>query len=371
MTIRDHLAFTLALQRAIAPHGRRNSCWSPFSVASALSLTAAGADGATRSELCGALLGAGEGNLDEQAKLLAIGAELDEVGPNAEPPQLAVSNTMWTRSGVQLEREFQAELERWPGGAVRGAPFDSDPEQARRLINADVAGTTRDLIPELIPPGMIRPSTLAALVNALYLKAPWVNTFPDSATAPAPFHTPAGTREVDTMRLTKRIGYAATSGWQVVELGAHGGLEAVVLLPDGDLTDAESALTADRLAELLAAPVSTRVSLWLPKLDVTGRSDLGPALGDLGVRTLFTDESDLSRISRSTRLKVSAVLHESVLRVDEKGFEGASATAAMFLAAAIRRDDDPVEVRVDRPFLFLVRRTDGPIYFLARVTDPA
>lgn len=371
MTIRDHLAFTLALHRAIAPDATRNSCWSPFSVASALGLAAVGAAGTTREELAAALLGAGEGNLDEQAKLLAVGAELDPAGHNAEPPTLAVSNTMWTRKNVQLEPDFTAELERWPGGAVRGAPFDTDPEQARHLINTDVATTTHDLIPELIPPGVITTGTLAALVNALYLKAAWFNEFPKSATKPAPFHAPTGTRPTDTMRLTKRLGYAARHGWQVVTLGAHGGLHAAILLPDGDLAAAESALTADTLADLLTATSTARASLWLPKLDVTARSELAPALAQIGVRTLFTDHADLSGISATTRLKVSAVLHEAVLRVDEQGFEGAAATAMVFLAAAMVREEEPIEVRVDRPFLFLVRRNDGPVYFLARVTDPS
>lgn len=370
MTIRDHLAFTLALHRAIAPDTSQNSCWSPFSVASALGLTAEGAAGPTRAELASVLLGAGEGNLDEQAKLLAIGAELDPPRPNAEAPQLAVSNTMWTRQDVQLEPDYTAELERWPGGAVRGAPFDTAPEQARALINSDVADTTHDLIPELIPPGVINTGTLAALVNALYLKSAWLNDFPTSATKPAPFHTPSGSRQADTMRLTKRLGYAHRHGWQAVALGAQGGLHATVLLPDGDLADAETALTPAVLADLLSATDTARVSLWLPKLDVTGRSELAPALAGLGVRTLFTDHADLSGISASHRLKVSAVLHEAVLRVDEQGFEGAAATAMVFRAAAMLREEDPIDVRVDRPFLFLVRRDDGPIYFLARVTDP-
>jgi serpin B len=61
-----------------------------------------------------------------------------------------------------------------------------------------------------------------------------------------------------------------------------------------------------------------------------------------------------------------------VLTVDEAGLEGAAATAMMMTRlAAVGPPPRPVRVRVDRPFLVLVRhRPSGALYFLARVTDP-
>jgi serpin B len=61
-----------------------------------------------------------------------------------------------------------------------------------------------------------------------------------------------------------------------------------------------------------------------------------------------------------------------VLTIDERGLEGAAATAvAMRMAAMHREVRPPIEVRVDRPFLFLVRhRPSGAVYFLARVVQP-
>jgi serine protease inhibitor len=371
VTIRDHLTFSLELHRAINPDLAANACFSPYSVASALGLVAAGAGGQTRSELLSALAAAGEGNLDEQAKLLAVAATLEKSPASEQPPVLAVTNTLWANRDVQIEPDYRAELERWPGGAVRAAPFDSDPEHAREIINAVVAEHTRDLIPALLPPGSVHADTRAALVNALYLKSAWVNTFVESDTTPQPFRAVAGQREVPTMRLTKRFGYAAEQGWQLVALPADGGLEAVILLPDGDLAAEEPALSAQRLDSLLAAASSTRVALWLPKFDVGARCQLDGPLRELGIRRVFTDQADLSGISTSERLAISAALHQAVLRVDENGFEGAAATAAVFLASAVSVRSDPIEVRVDRPFLFLVRHRQGPVYFLARITEPS
>jgi serpin B len=211
---------------------------------------------------------------------------------------------------------------------------------------------------------------VSALVNALYLKCAWRYRFIEGATKPSPFHTPRGRVDVPTMTLSEQIGYAATDGWQVVRLPAVGGVEAVVLLSDGDLASAEPGLDADLLARLLDAPRPQQVQLRLPRIHVRTRAELTTPLTRLGVSTAFTDAADLSGIT-SARLAVQAVLHEAVLKIDEQGLEGAAATAMMMRMVSMPTGR-PVDVRVDRPFLLVVRHQEtGVVYFLARVTDPS
>jgi serine protease inhibitor len=369
LTDRAHLSFALDLHRALAPDPGRTACWSPFSVASALGLVAQGAAGVTREELVGLLLGDTSAEPERLFDLLAAAGRLDETGEHEDAPVLAVANTLWADQSISVRESFADELARMPGGAVCNAPFRTDPEAAREQINTDVARTTRDLIPELLPPGVIGPDTVAAVVNALYLKVAWRHRFDQDDTRPEPFHAPGGTLRVPTMRLAERVGYAARAGWQVVALPAVGGVRATVLLPDGELASAERSLDADSVAALLSAPESRTVRLTLPRLELSTRAELTPVLNALGVRTMFTREADLTGISPDP-LAVQAVLHETVLKVDEQGLEGAAATAVMIrlMSMDTRR---PLEVRVDRPFLLLVQHAaTGALYFLARVTDP-
>jgi serine protease inhibitor len=364
VTDRAHLAFTLALHRVVAPDGRQNACWSPYSVASALGLVALGANGLTRDELLLLLLGDKSGDPRELGRLFSEAARIDDADA-----VLAVANRLWADERISIRESYVDELVRWPSGSVEHAPFRSDPDKARKLINREVAEITRRLIPELVPEGAIRRDTVAALVNALYLKCAWRNKFDENATRPRPFHAPGGTIEVPTMELTETVGYAATDGWQVVSLPAVGGTRAVVLLPDTDLTAAEPSLDAGSLARLLDAPRPVKVRLRLPKVDVRTQTELTPALNQLGVRAMFSDDADLSGISPDP-LAVQAVLHESVLKVDEQGFEGAAATAVMFRLTSIDMTQ-PLAVDVDRPFLLLVQHTEtGMIYFATRVVQP-
>ncbi|HEY3754217.1 MAG TPA: serpin family protein [Pseudonocardiaceae bacterium] len=365
-----HLAFTLAVQRELAGGAVGTACWSPYSVASALGLAATGARGSTRDELANLLMGSADAGLAEHGAMLTEAASLDATGA-ADKPLLDVANTLWHVPSLSIRGEFVHEVTGWPNGSVRDAPFQTDAEAARHLVNADVAETTHKLIPELLDQGVIRPDTIAMLVNALYLKVAWRNRFPERATEQRPFYGPSGTTEVRTMRLAKRLGYAATGGWQVVVLPAAGDVDAVVLLPDGDIAAAESTLDADALAGLLAAPVPALLHLNLPAFRVRAKAALKAALTGLGVETMFSDQADFGRISAQP-MAVDSVVHEAVLTVDEVGLEGAAATAVVMRMLSMHRDlAQPIEVKVDRPFLFLVRhRPSGAIYFLARVVQP-
>ncbi|MEU5690552.1 serpin family protein [Actinosynnema sp. NPDC020468] len=348
MPDRAHLTFALTLHDAVAPDRAANACWSPYSVASALGLAADAARGTTRREL-ETLVGQGNTALLRES----------EPGRDAE---FAVANTLWAWDGLPLEEEFLTGLARWPGGRVRQAPFTTDPEGVRKTINADVADTTRGLVPELLPSGSIKADTVATLVNALYLKAGWTAEFPAHDTADRQFR---GVGDVPTMRREGRLRYARTAGWEAVALPARGGLEAVVLLPAADLGP------LDGVRDALTALDWAQVELFLPRLDLTATTPLTDALRSVGVRALFTRDADLTGLSPDPRLYVDEALHEAVLRLDEQGLEGAAATALTMRLTSFQPTEPPVTVRVDRPHLLLVRHErTGAIYFLAQVVRP-
>lgn len=343
-------------QRLVRDSRPSGFAWSPYSVQSALGMVADGARGATR---------------DELAPLLVPARVLAEAQP-AAADGWAIANTLWFAADLPVEPAYLAAVSAWPAGRAQEAPFRTNPEAARGTINADVAETTRGLVADLIPPGLLTTDTAAVVANALWLRAGWRHPFHEGATADAPFHAPSGPRDVPTMRGRVSGGYAEADGWHVARLAAAGGVVADVLLPAGDLASAEQGLTPDRLDALLTGPAPAELDLSLPRFRVEGAANLQAPLADLGVRRLFVPgEADLRGIADSRPpLHVSAAVHKAVLQVDERGLEGAAATAVMMeTTAAIAAP--PVVMRVDRPFLVLVRHlATGVVYFAARVTEP-
>jgi serpin B len=285
---------------------------------------------------------------------------------------MAVANTLWADRTLPVAAEYADSVRDWPGGAARTVDFAGDPGGARKAVNTDVERTTKGLIRDLLAPEQVRRDTRAILVNALWLRASWIQAFPAAATRPLPFHAPGGDVEVPTMGVQRQMRYAGRHGWRLVTVPAGSGVVADVLLPDTDLAAAEPRLDPAMLADLIEAATPTTVTLLLPRFRVEGRAALTDALAGIGVRRLFTDQADLSGVTGGAeRLKISAALHKAVLTVDESGLEGAAATAVMMVRAAHMAPPRPVEVRVDRPFLVLVRHVrSGALYFLARVTRP-
>lgn len=354
---RPHLDFVAALHRQLPAEG--DLCWSPYSVAAALGLAAAGARGATRDQLGSALAPGGE--LAELGRVLAGSATPAEA-------EVAVANTLWMERQARFHDAYQQAVRELPGGSVRTADFRGDAEGARVAINDDVERTTRGLIEDLIGQGMLSADTIAVIVNALYLKVAWLSAFEAAATVPAPFHAPSGTRQVPTMRQQESLRYAAAGGWRMVTMPTAAPVVVDVLLPDdGD----PGPVTAEVLAGLQQASRPTKVDLALPRFRVETATVLNDPLRRLGVVSAFLrSEADFSGITDQLRIFIDLVLHKAVLRVDEQGFEGAAATAVVMRTVSVDLST-PVPFHVDRPFLVLVRHPrTGAVYFVARVVEP-
>jgi serpin B len=63
-------------------------------------------------------------------------------------------------------------------------------------------------------------------------------------------------------------------------------------------------------------------------------------------------------------------VHKAFVSVDEAGTEAAAATAVVVGLTAM--PEQPVQVTVDRPFMFLIRDIEtGTILFIGRVVNPS
>jgi serpin B len=105
---------------------------------------------------------------------------------------------------------------------------------------------------------------------------------------------------------------------------------------------------------------------------------LGAMLKSLGMKAAFDEPRGSANFDRIAPRKpddylyVSQVFHKTFIAVDEKGTEAAAATAvAMMTATAVIKPSEPVEVKVDHPFIYAIQHVpSGTCLFLGRVTDP-
>ena len=394
------LAATATNQLAVDLHrqlatGDENLCVSPYSIESALAMTFAGAEGETRTEMARVLHLPNDGavptsfsalqrSLEEMsAKTADLVKESKRFGGPSEPITLSIANRLFAQKGYNFREAFLSLVKQNYGAAFEPLDFVTDLAAATQHVNKWVADETRDRIRDLIPAGALNNMTRLVLANALYMKAPWADPFSDKTTHPEPFHVHGGAPvDVPMMRKTAEFGYVKRDGFTAVSLPYVGDdLQFLVLLPDdvNGLDALESKLTANVLAE--CAKLEARdVDLHLPKFKLEPPTiALAKRFQTLGMKSAFDQprgSADFDRMAPrkpNDYLYISQIFHKTFIAVDEKGTEAAAATAVVMMrATAIAGPKpQPIEVKVDRPFVYAIQHVpSGVCLFLGRVTDP-
>ena len=366
-----------------------NLIFSPYSIATALAMTRAGAVGKTRDEMDTVLHAAIAGDLDAAFnsldRTLAKRPGSYPFGNTTVPLELGTANQLFGQRDSEFGRAFLDQLAAYYGAGIGVVDYKDARarEDARTQINAWVSDRTKARIPELIPSGVLDDLTRLVLVNAIYLKAKWQLPFEKSATAAAPFHRLDGSvTQMQLMRgfATPFLPYQRAPQYQAVALPYVGGLSMVLVVPDAGSFNAVQSALGDpaAVAALLTATASAEsnarsrksIHVRMPKFEFRSTAMLKDTLAALGMPLAFRDTADFSSMSPKEPLHIQEVAHQAFIAVDEDGTEAAAATAV--IAGATGLPSDIVELTVDRPFLFLIRDDEtGAILFMGRVLDPA
>ncbi|HET7173851.1 MAG TPA: serpin family protein [Nocardioidaceae bacterium] len=287
---------------------------------------------------------------------------------------LQVSDGLFTAPGFAVRSSYLRAIKRWYDAGVQQVAF---PQPALRVINSWVAERTHGRIPMLFQ--SFDPSTVAVLVNAIYLDAKWANPFLAPETTPRPFTTSAGDQvNVKTMRLTAKFDYASGRGWQAVRLPYRGDrLSMWVLLPRRSTKVPTAASTPGSLDHLLLPKTLAAVgagfrlrpvAVSLPRWHTTSQLNLLGVLEHLGLRT----GGDFSALSPTSGLSVSQVVQAANITVGEKGTVAAAATGIAVATSAQAPPPGLVRFDADHPFAYVIAdNTTGAPLFEGTVGDPS
>jgi len=348
---------------------------SPYSISTAIAMTAAGAKGKTATQIDRVF----SFNLPPASRNPAF-AQLTYQLTDAQGYQLAIANRLWAQKDFPLLPPFVKTTQDFYGAPIESLNF-ANAAEASGKINAWVAKQTQNQIKDLLSPDDLDSCTRLVLTNAIYFKGNWVTQFDSAETTNQPFTLASGEKQqVAMMVQSNNFGYAEFENLQVLEMPYQGNkLSLVILLPanpDG-LPKLEGALTADNLQKWLSFS-QRKVQVFLPKFTFQQSFNLKDVLSKMGMADAFSYQpgvADFSGISNKENLFVSDVIHKAFVEVDEKGSKAAAATAVI-MCTGERPCPSPlppqIEFRADRPFLFLIReRQSGTILFMGRFANPA
>lgn len=345
--------------RASTDAATHNRLISPYSVASALGMTANGAQGQTRAQMESTL---GMSISDMNAFMAAYASTL----PSDDEARINIANSLWVNEKVPVENTFLETNAAYYGAGVFTAPFD---KTTKDRINGWVADNTDDMIDSIID--NVTPDMAMCLANAIAFDAKWMSPYEETQVAPGTFTTENGEKQDASMMGSTEHAYLEND----LSVGfakpyAGGAYAFVALLPNEGISLSEyiGNLDGTMFRSTIANARSAEVEAYLPKFEAEQSLELAQTLGAMGMTDAFdagvADFSGISAEARERSLHVDRIMHKTFISVAEQGTRAGAATSVSIRTTAAMPDEEPKIVRLDRPFVYAIvdTQTNLPLF---------
>ena len=346
--------------------------YSPYGIKTAFAMASAGARGETYKEIA-QFFGFSRDYHRLEREFNKLITSLNAI--NNEEIAFLNANSMWVQKGYKILQGYDNEIRSYFHSKVFLADFAGRPDAERIRINKWVEKKTKSLIKDLIAPDMIDPLTRLVLVNAVYLKAKWLNPFDKADTKKETFYKIGGEKEkIDMMHQTGFFKIKEFDKFSILEMPYKGErLSMFIILPKerNGLPEVEKGLTTPKLRKCIREVLSEKENnarITIPKFKAEGTYELKSDLFALKLILPFFQLADFSGITDAKGLFIKDVVHKAVLNVSEYGTEESDSPVIMKKAAAYKEPrQEYTYFTADHPFMFVVMdKETGEILFLGR-----
>ena len=351
---------------------------SPTSFRAALALAIAGADTETRQELINAMgfssmeeVNAWYASVEEMISDFNSGIKEDQenfketiakYAPELTPPDgsLVMLNSIWNNTDLngKFARDYIKYVQKYYGAEAH----DVNSKNITGKVNGFVNKGTNGLIPTI---SNDLSNANAVLVNTLYLKSGWINSFNDYLTAKGSFTTIKGEKvEKEFMEQQEKFRFYEDEDGKLIVLPLNGGMYAVFTL--GEVKEISAALKKATFEDVIVK---------LPKFEVESsfsENEFIDFLQNRGAKLAFTQDADFSVMCKDTNWMISDIIQKTRIKVDEDGLEAAAATAIMMTEGCLAVEpEQPKEFIADEPFRFYICGGDdlSEVLFYGQVVE--
>ncbi len=336
---------------------KENFVVSPFSVHQTLSMLANGLTDEKIKETLSILL-------PEKASVEDLNAYnrhiVDALADLDNYSDVVVSNSLWTNTGYSVNEDFSKAIgDAYDAEALSADLFSFD---GMKKVNKWIEKKTFGLIPQLFDNP---PYVSATLVNTIFFKSGWWNGTCDLSKGE--FNNIDGSIvNTDFFSYPDILNSYKDDSYNVVSLKyGNSAFRLNIILPGKDDMDVSMAnITHEDWKRIKESFEEKRIEFYIPKFDVAKKEDIIEVVYGMGLSEIF-DGRNLQKISSDIE-GFNSILHSAKLKVDEKGSEGAAATAGGWLTGDGLGTKEIF--RADRPFMFILDEVStGTILFMGRI----
>ncbi len=358
----DSLGFTFKFLKL--EDKKQNLIYSPLSIKYALKMLSDGANGNTKTQITNLI---GNTTLNKYENIA---------------DKLSLANSVFIRDTysqnvkdtyLQLLKQYNTEVK-----------FDAFKDS--KNINQWISSKTFGQIKEVIQDSEVQnDDNKMFLINALAIDMNWENPFDAKHTSGDTFYLNDGSTMEATMMNQETsldtVSYykdnTVTAFSMDLEKYDNGQMEFIAIMPEENLSNYISKFNETSLSNITSKLIPTSqtsygVDLYVPRFSFNYDLALKSDLIKLGITDAFSvDAADFSNMSTEP-LYVSNALHKANIDFTEKGVKAAAVTVMYMTAGAALPDPNrPVEVKINKPFMYIVReKTTGDIWFVGTVYEP-
>uniref|UniRef100_A0A8D2IPG4 Serpin family I member 2 n=1 Tax=Varanus komodoensis TaxID=61221 RepID=A0A8D2IPG4_VARKO len=280
-----------------------------------------------------------------------------------------LANALYLQEGFMVKEQYLHSNKEFFQTVVKLVNFQ-DTKASAENISTWVENKTEGKIRNLVASEDLGPLTRLLLVNALYFKGEWKQTFKASDTSLMAFRKSDGSvTEIPMMhlQLTTSLGQFSDHNisYQVLELPYKGEeFSFVLILPAEDVAieAVEKLITAELIKDWFAGMEEVDgVEISLPRFKIEQTVDLEETLQHLNFTEIFKNGCDLSGITDAADAHISKAIQKVCIEVNEDGSEAAASTG---MHVAVIMSMSHRQFVANRPFLFLLKHnsTGGSLH---------
>ena len=357
--------FAVRLFKASEENGK-NTLISPLSVLCALAMTANGAEDETLQQMEDVL-----GMTTEEMNLY-IYSYMQNL-PQDEKYKLSLANSIWftDHERFTVNQDFLQTIADYYGADIYKAPFN---EQTCKDINNWVKEKTDGMIPSALDE--IPADALMYLINALAFDAEWADIYEKYQVKDGEFTKEDGTKqECEFMYSTESNYFEDEKATGFLKYYKSGKYAFVAMLPKEGVSVSEyiASLTGESLNEMLSNPECATVYTSIPKFETSYSVEMTEILKSMGMTEAFDpNNADFAGLGSSTggNISISRVIHKTFISVEEKGTKAAAVTIVEPGDGAAMEPEQPKEVYLDRPFVYMLIDCENNIpFFIGTMMD--
>lgn len=360
--IQQNNDFSFKLYRAFCEAApSQNDLLSPISITYILGMLNDGAQGVTAREISDAL-GFGDNAavvINEYCRALI------EQAPAADPSvTLQLANIVAADNGIRMEDSFVQDMHDYYDAEVVSLCFSDS--SGSDYLNEWCKKNSGGMIPKIADE--IDPTTVMALLNAVYFKATWTEKFDVVNTHNDTFYKENDeTVSLPMMWRKAQALYGSNDVYSQLCLpfGSGSAWEMYILLPNKDKT-VNDVIKSISNNTWWCSTDSYLVDIMIPRFSTVSDLELNEAISKIGVPSIFDPKkADLSGISKNGHLFVNKIKQKATIEVDEQGTKTTAVSVADLALTSTGKSTREIEFHCNRPFVYLIRESSsGAIFFI-------